>query len=573
MLYYRKIEVLPQVLGICWFNSVLMVLLYSEGLRKIVKEQLKKTTPIENNKFIKTLKYIIDNNYNYPENITKLFRGRFTLEFLLFKYIELYNKTYLNKYLKLRSRKNIYSLGQFHYYMLISMLKDLKINFKDLYYYDNYLYEEVLSNKVDIFNENEDEDEIDPNKKNFDEPPEIIVLFNENIFPNFNKYKLFNDEYINSLTLQMSKKPKYHINRDSGIPDYKEEIIFNGVKYKLESCLLLNTNSEIDDGNHVISGITYNDESFVYNGWTITNENKSLFKSKKACNLFKRDWKDELYNESSDFCINKNYCSLPIAYDDKELCFNFSKSNRVLIYVKIDSSESISHNKYIDVSGIIDNINSASLKYSSQSLKEYLRDYFDLNNRTIDDLKEQLIKIGYDKITVDKLTPRNIRFNLEDEYKTLFKVKQTDTNDIIVKKFIIKLIKRFIKDYYVYNYINLFRIDERDIKNLERSYLFNLNKEAIYKIYNYLYPEESFVYISPIMNDLEYYINKIIKYNNEDKKLLTNHITYDLSEFSLNKEKKDSKLLNKYINFDLSKYSKGGYIKKKRVLNKYISKK
>jgi len=36
MLDYKKIEVLPQVLGICWFNAVLMVLLYSEGIRKII---------------------------------------------------------------------------------------------------------------------------------------------------------------------------------------------------------------------------------------------------------------------------------------------------------------------------------------------------------------------------------------------------------------------------------------------------------------------------------------------------------------------------------------------------------
>ena len=191
MLDYNKIEVLPQVLGICWFNAVLMVLLYSQGVRKIVKEQLKIITKTQYNKFIKTLKYIIDNNYNHPENIRSLFRGRFTLEFLLFKYIELYNKTTLNLYLKNKSRKEITSLEQWEYLMLISLLKDLKINFKDLYYYDGYLYEDVLSDKVDVFNKKEEEGEIDPNKKKFDKPPEIIILFNEHLFPKFNKYQIY----------------------------------------------------------------------------------------------------------------------------------------------------------------------------------------------------------------------------------------------------------------------------------------------------------------------------------------------------------------------------------------------
>jgi len=572
MLDYRKIEVLPQVLGICWFNSILINLLYSQGLRKIVKKSLNKLIKTENNKFIKTLKYLIDNNYTHPENILKLFRGRFTLEFLLFKYIELYNKRTLNDLLKKKSRINIYKLGGVHYNGLISILKELKINFKDLYYYDNYLYEDVLSDKKDVFDINETEDDIDTNKNKFDEPPDVLVLFNENIFSDFNKYQLYFDMYSSStyITLETSNRHKYHIDRDSGIPEYKEEITFNGVKYKLDSCFLLNNKNSYDT-DHVISGITYNNESFVYNGWTITNENKSLFHNRKACPLFKKDWKREIYIEESDFCISPYYCDLPISTSKNELCFNFNKGHVVLIYVKVE--EKLKELSKSDSPSIVDDINSSSIKYSSQSLKEYLQDYFNLKDRTINDLKNQLQEIGYDRITINKLTSRNIRYNLEEGYKSLFKVKETDTDELIVKKFIVKLLKKYIKDNYLFNYINLFKINENDIKTLDRDYLNKLNEEAIIKLYNYLYKKENNDSKKSMIFNLSSYIDDILNYKKE-KSDTVSYYKYDLSDFVVNKKSKEElkeepKLINKY--FDLSKFvlNKNGGNNKKRILNKY----
>ena len=58
-----------------------------------------------------------------------------------------------------------------------------------------------------------------------------------------------------------------------------------------------------------------------------------------------------------------------------------------------------------------------------------LRDYFDLKARTTEDLKEQLIKIGYDIKTIEKLTPENIRFNLEDEYKNIDSTQESNMFD------------------------------------------------------------------------------------------------------------------------------------------------
>jgi len=207
MLDYKKIEVLPQVLGICWFNAVLMVLLYSEGIRKIVKEQLKKEIKTQNNKFIKTLKYIIDNNYTSPENIKKLFRGRFTTEFLLFTYLDIYKSPKLKEQLKKQLRRNIRLFTGSTFSFIIELLQKLEIKTQDLYYYDNNLHYNLY------------------NVSRRTTSPDIILLFHEKSNPDINK-----DE----LSAPFSNYSSFI----SGIEEISEYITYYGVKYKLEATIL-----------------------------------------------------------------------------------------------------------------------------------------------------------------------------------------------------------------------------------------------------------------------------------------------------------------------------------------------
>lgn len=429
MLDYSKIELLPQISSICWFNSILTILLYSEGIRKILKENLSGT-----NKFLKSLLYIIDNNYTSPENIRKLFRGRFTTEFLLFTYLDIYKSPKLKEQLKKQLRRNIRLFIGNTFNFIIELLQKLEIKAQDLYYYDNNLHYNLY------------------NVSKRTTSPDIILLFHEKSNQDINK-----DE----LSAPFSNYSSFI----SGIEEINEYITYYGFKYKLEATILENYNiHEINQG-HVISGITYNNESFVYNGWRNDGykflDRTGVRKIKKSCPLFKYDWKSKSKN---DFCISKKECELFEIIDEKDLCFNFSKGNKVLIYVKIDDTKNKSF-----VSTKKQNITSKSVKYTSQTLKPYLRSFYQLNDRTIVELKEILKELKYNSIIIERITPENIKKNLNEKYKDLFKVNSSNTDENLIKKFIKKMIKANLKDDIIFDDVDLFGIDDNYI-NLLKTY-------------------------------------------------------------------------------------------------------
>lgn len=429
MLDYSKIELLPQISSICWFNSILTILLYSEGIRKILKENLSGT-----NKFLKSLLYIIDNNYTSPENIRKLFRGRFTTEFLLFTYLDIYKSPKLKEQLKKQLRRNIRLFIGNTFNFIIELLQKLEIKAQDLYYYDNNLHYNLY------------------NVSKRTTSPDIILLFHEKSNPDINK-----DE----LSAPFSNYSSFI----SGIEEINEYITYYGVKYKLEATILENYNiHEINQG-HVISGITYNNESFVYNGWRNDGykflDRTGVRKIKKSCPLFKYDWKSESKN---DFCISKKECELLEIIDEKDLCFNFSKGNKVLIYVKIDDTKTKSF-----ISTKKQNITSKSVKYTSQTLKPYLRSFYQLNDRTIVELKEILKELKYNSIIIERITPENIKKNLNEKYKDFFKVNNSNSDENLIKKFIKKMIKANLKDDIIFDDVDLFGIDDNYI-NLLKTY-------------------------------------------------------------------------------------------------------
>jgi hypothetical protein len=439
MLDYSKIELLPQISNICWFNSILTVLLYSEGVRKILKENLFGT-----NKFLKSLLYIIDNNYTSPENIRKLFRGRFTTEFLLFTYLDIYKSPKLKEQLKKQLSRNIRLFIGNTFKFIIELLEKLEIKAQDLYYYDNNLHYNIYTMSKRTTS------------------PDIILLFHEKTNPDINK-----DE----LSAPFSNYSSFI----SGIEEINEYITYNGVKYKLDSTILQNYNSDDKKINHVISGITYNNESYVYNGWRIDNykflDKTGVRKIKKSCPLFKFDWKKDIINtdnskskSKNDFCISINECKLLEIIDEKDLCFNFSRGNKVLIYVKVDETSSKSF-----ISTKKDNIRSKSIKYTSQTLKPYLRSFYHLNDKSIVELKEILKQLKYNNIMIERITAENIKKNLNEKYKDLFKVNMSNTDENLIKKFIKKMIKANLKDDIIFDDVDLFGIDDKYI-NLLKTY-------------------------------------------------------------------------------------------------------
>ena len=120
-----------------------------------------------------------------------------------------------------------------------------------------------------------------------------------------------------------------------------EKIYYLGVEYNLDSVVLENWN-EKGIGFHAIAGITCKKDKYVYNGWTRTSMDplmaNKVITRKIPCELMEYNWN---IKKHYDFCLNTKQC-IPEIYKTRlealksDLCFNFSKGKRILVYVRKD---------------------------------------------------------------------------------------------------------------------------------------------------------------------------------------------------------------------------------------------
>jgi hypothetical protein len=120
----------------------------------------------------------------------------------------------------------------------------------------------------------------------------------------------------------------------------KEQIFYNGKEYNLDAVILANWNKNKRIG-HAIAGITCKKNKYVYNGWTRRSMDPAMADKNITrnipCELMKYDWNIIKHN---DFCLNTIKCIpelLKRKLKVKDLCFNFSKGSRILIYVRKDA--------------------------------------------------------------------------------------------------------------------------------------------------------------------------------------------------------------------------------------------
>jgi len=122
--------------------------------------------------------------------------------------------------------------------------------------------------------------------------PDVLVLYHHKLNDNINKMsKLYN---LLSEDLKCFNSRLYGIpfNKMKDLNEYKEEISFNGCKYKLDSVLLDNYNG----GKYSMTGLHYNNEKYVYNG---------LYNN--DCGLLKYDWNT---HKNKEFCFDNKNCKL-----------------------------------------------------------------------------------------------------------------------------------------------------------------------------------------------------------------------------------------------------------------------
>ena len=263
------------------------------------------------------LKYL--NFFATKEEYKKSLTG-YHFNFIIHKFIKKLNKTSIN--LDLYNGK-LYG----HLNLIIEQLKNFD-TYSQIYDDAIIILEKIKLDKTD-FTTNPDYIIVNP----------ILQYFNKYKYKTsyqdilYHAFKVLNKEFV----FDNFNIDKYNI-KTRGIKTLKNEIVYNGDKYILDSCLIGNYNLS-SVGGHAITGITCNNNRFVYNGWLrdiYSKNKKKWFPLKRLpCELMKLDWN---IKKPDEFCINPKECKLYNIDIDKiknDLCFSFDKGPRTLIYVKV----------------------------------------------------------------------------------------------------------------------------------------------------------------------------------------------------------------------------------------------
>ena len=385
----NDLKVIPQYVGSCWFNSFLMTILYSENARKIMIKASK--TWDKNNKLLNIFKYILKKNYNDPSianYYTKMQPQLIISEFLKKHDVK------LEQILKTKIKQNITNFGWNNLYFA-KFLKYIYPNSVDIYYdyktnskiinfdknIEMYIQNGKTKTKYDYVKPdiNKETKEI---SKIIKDIPDFIILYHSQFVSKTNVAFQGINYLKNKKELDVYNLD-YHNIKEDGIKDYKDIMTLNGVKYKLDSCLIGNFDENAN--GHSIVGITCNGNRYVYNGWmmnTIDPAIKDVVKNgnKFPCSLMKYHWD---LNKDEEFCLNQKQCKLDFVIDKKDLCFSFGKGERILVYVRILDEEI----KTSDLKSV------RSSKAKISNIKEMIKDIYEINNLTKDELIKHIINM------------------------------------------------------------------------------------------------------------------------------------------------------------------------------------
>jgi hypothetical protein len=307
----------------CWFNSILMALLYSQGMRTILLKKTFSGTHVKNIIHEILHNYYVNNNVKNNKYLN--FYNTFTPESILNKLNE-ENPEKFNVIIKDNNSHKGYSAWKYinkmieyldikKYVYLDAILKDAETDEYGLYF-KPYVFDEM--NK-EFTNEEEEEAAI---KVYFNEIPEVLIINT--------KSSINSDDYY----------PDYSLKQNDVY--FEEEIIYNGDTYVVDSMIIDNFNSRVSNKAHTICGISCGGQRYIYNGWTSLKFNEDLTSlTKKPCELMKHNWLDKTKEQ---FCINLNQCNLehPETKEGKknalikELCFSYKKGPRIYIYIRKD---------------------------------------------------------------------------------------------------------------------------------------------------------------------------------------------------------------------------------------------
>jgi len=313
----------------CWFNAILMAVLYSEGSRKLLLE--KSESWDKTIKVFRTLAFILKNKYLRTDNISQDYA-----------YFDKVRPEHILKQLHQYNRKKFHELKIFRYgyYSSLYIRKIYKLLGAKVLFLD------LVNDKL-FYSRHNNVTRIDTSAsfiiqdkpiltilKHFEDPDVIIIrMLSQGDDIDFTPYPLHYDLYYLLDNNYITEKTYNSLFRLGKNITYKDDT------YTQDSVLLTNWNNMHLKKGHSITGITCEKERYVYNGWTRTTIDPNMKKTSEdiedieiPCEIMKFDWD---IHKNTNFCLNLQKCILDtMKIDVKDLCFSFNKGRREIIYIK-----------------------------------------------------------------------------------------------------------------------------------------------------------------------------------------------------------------------------------------------
>jgi hypothetical protein len=407
--FCQNIPVIPQNLGTCWFNAILMAMIYSDGLSQIIYEKaIEDNWHLDEKGAFKTIMLLFMNyvraikksgNYILIERFRE-FINKYKIELILLDYLTYYHPELL-KYFYEYINKGISSN-----YFLFILLKSLKLNIASVTLFTDTDGTSKRYN-IDIQYEYDTRNKLIPKKFTGIIPdiiPDILICKTKKNLP---------------LSISLGY-PSFTQIKDFG----KEIMVFKRQRFKLD-CILLSDKTN----THIITGLTCYGSKYVYNGWWKIKGN--------PCNLMEFDWNTDIRN----FCLDLTNCKLPDynPEDDNEdnYCFNFKQNNCILIYVRIKEDNVVSKKqvKKINRIDIYNHIND----YNEEQIKDILVNFYEFKDKTLNRLDINELR---------NLLREELRKELDENYQSIEHYDELSSivSDISLDIFIINTIKKLKKN-------------------------------------------------------------------------------------------------------------------------------
>lgn len=323
-----------QVGPICWFMAAFVAMFYSQRSRK---KLLNASYSWNKKKDLFTLlKHVLDDKYlktaSRESEDYKMFSDNTFAEILTLLYKENSKVFPYNPKTNDGGFNSEYYIGKL-YKLLNVDYKIFDYNVSDKHLFYSYLNEEfsspdykVVRKRINpLINHNRTFRYVD---ENMVAPPVLMVIAHDN--KKFTKF--YKDLFPNTMVEEGDTK--------DNIKSLSEKIYYRGSEYNLDSVVLSNWNKR--KTGHAITGITCKKGRYVYNGWTRTSMDpvmaNKLITRNIPCELMKYDWNIKKHN---DFCLNTTRCipdilKTKIDVKNTDLCFNFSKGRRIIVYIRKD---------------------------------------------------------------------------------------------------------------------------------------------------------------------------------------------------------------------------------------------